>query len=261
MVSEALPARAAPAKRAVALAEHRCWISPPTLALTTRAVRALGGAAARFEIQADVERSPRLASILDHRVRGRALFPAAGFLEVAAQAGAVVMPTASDVSLRGVAISAPLLLKGGASHSTAIGVVMDFTTGAFIVQSSDVSSPQCTGSFATLPGATDIPSSTSPVSVFDLRASMSDAVCCSVVGATREGQGGYIAHPAVLDASFQLDAAHSTQTRIPAHAEAYVSGKSASVAARVRCSSAVSATRRCLPVHHLDHTRYRAPPQ
>ncbi|KAB8161290.1 amino acid adenylation domain-containing protein [Streptomyces sp. 3MP-14] len=84
-----------PAGRPVALPTYpwrheRYWTEPPAVARVRLGERdhpllgrRLPGAAPAWETALDLERAPYLG---DHRVEGRALFPAAGYLEMAAQA-------------------------------------------------------------------------------------------------------------------------------------------------------------------------------
>ena len=146
VVCEGNAARVSASKRSVTIVEQRFWVGPLSLALAVRAVPVMGSSRTRFEIHTGLGDSPLLSSMLDHCVRGRALFPAAGFLEVVSQAGAVMTSGASTLTLQGVAISSPLLLKSGTQPSV-ISVGVDAVTGHFTIQEAGTISQNCSGRF------------------------------------------------------------------------------------------------------------------
>jgi len=213
-------------KRAHAIAEQRYWVGPMTLALVTQAVPpVIDAAATRFEIHTSLTDSPQLASMLDHCVRGRAWFHAAGFLEAGTQVGAVLCsaPGLAAPVLQGVVISAPLLLKSG------IVLIVDVSaaTGRFTIQSFGASDTQCVGNITHTPLSSAAHAGNTqravPCLFEELRG---DAASYSLVDSPSEGQGGYLVHPAVIDVSFQQDAGfgagrNGAHTCIPAQVDAY----------------------------------------
>ena len=228
VVREGTKPRTTDTQRTHAIAEQRYWVGPMALALVTQAVPVIDAAATRFEIHTGLTDSPQLASMLDHCVRGRALFPAAGFLEAGSQVGAVLCsaPGLTAPVLQGVVITDPLLLKSG------IVLIVDVNAaiGHFTIHSSSASDPQCVGNIthATLPSMTH--AGNTQRAVPDLFGEPhGDAASYTVVDAPSECHGGYLVHPAVLDASFQQDAGfgagrNGAQTCIPAQVDAYSAG-------------------------------------
>jgi hypothetical protein len=215
-------------KQAHIVSEQRYWVGPMALSLVKQVVPVNDAAATRFHIHTAVTESPQLAYMLDHCVRGRALFPAAGFLEAGSQIGAVLCsaPSLSAPVLQGVVISAPLLLKVG----TVLTVNVNAATGNFTIHGSGAADPQCVGNIthATLPSVAN--AGNTQRAVPDLFGEpRGDAASYSVVDAPSERHGKHLVHPAVVDASFQQDAGfgagrNGAQTCIPAQVDAYAVG-------------------------------------
>jgi acyl transferase domain-containing protein len=81
-------------------------------------------------------RAAHLSYLQDHRVKGRALFPAAAMLEAALGAVGTAHQTPADgdvVALTGVGISAPLVMAVDAEHQVAIN--LDYSDGKLEVVS------------------------------------------------------------------------------------------------------------------------------
>ncbi|MFJ3902951.1 amino acid adenylation domain-containing protein [Streptomyces sp. NPDC090025] len=71
-----------------------------------------------WEVSLDVERAPYLA---DHRIQGRALFPAAGYVEMAHQA-VRALTGATDASLADIELRKALFLSDGAPHPVQVSL-------------------------------------------------------------------------------------------------------------------------------------------
>jgi 3-oxoacyl-(acyl-carrier-protein) synthase/acyl carrier protein/predicted aconitase with swiveling domain len=236
ITSNALAAREIPSKRAQILAEQRYWVTPLTLAFTecVSPKYQTQGSSSRLEICIDFADSPRFASILDHRVRGRALFPAAGFLEAAAQTAQTIKIGTCDDALQNVVMSAPLLLDCGTHPVSVIGVCVDPVAGAFTIQSHDVHVEQITGRFGNVVTFEEDSVVGAMIGIFD--ASAQCATSYSTIGNPADAHGRYIAHPAVLDATFQLDAVCSSNICIPALVDAASSSKKSSSGGKARAA-------------------------
>jgi acyl transferase domain-containing protein len=102
---------------------QRVWAAPPAHILAQRAVPLVGpaGKLRRQQQRLSFEASlgvPQLAFMGQHQVLGLGLFPAAGFLEVAA-ASARLLANAKELPLtamRGAVFASPMLLQG--THAT-----------------------------------------------------------------------------------------------------------------------------------------------
>jgi hypothetical protein len=97
---------ASSSKPAAAWMQQRFWVAPPVHAALLRATAAPGGRL--ISMQALLTVAP-LAYTWDHQVGGKALFPGAGFFELAA-AAAKIAGAASSAAFLGVSIPAPLVL-------------------------------------------------------------------------------------------------------------------------------------------------------
>jgi hypothetical protein len=112
----------------------RVWVHMPSSIWAQRLVAAGG----RFLLMECQLSSPSMAMLWDHRVKGRALVPGAGLLEVGASCAQLLSPRAA---LAGVAITSPCLLAdpataAGAAAQVALLCQVDLSTGQVQLHSS-----------------------------------------------------------------------------------------------------------------------------
>ena len=106
------------------LQHQRYWVLPKAHSLLTHVTCS----ASRVVMQCDLTQ-PSLAFLLHHQVLGRALFPAAGMLEVAAAAATALLhdqsPSNSTVAtVTGLTIAAPIVLSDPKSKQLVPGLVL-----------------------------------------------------------------------------------------------------------------------------------------
>jgi acyl transferase domain-containing protein len=124
-------ARIVPEMHPHVLHEQRCWVTPPILSFTTTISSVQTQVDGCIEICTCISEKPQHASLLDHQVRGRALFPAAGFLEIASQAGMVLADGVHGRSIQGVTIPSPLVMKDADHCSTVVELDSNVPLGYF----------------------------------------------------------------------------------------------------------------------------------
>ena len=196
------------AGRARAWQQQRVWCCPAPHALLWEA----GGGGSRAGCVRVVARlgGAGLAYLWDHRVSGRALFPGAGFFELASASARLALAQAPGrpcAALASVSLDSPLALADGAGVVVTIACVLD-AEGSFAVRPAEGSGAsfvrgwlaQQRASPAALAGVgrdASAASATGPA--------LSVGAGGSVRGAAdSHSQGAQWAHPAATDASMQL---------------------------------------------------------
>jgi len=139
--------------------QSRHWLAPQPQMLLSAFVK-LSGSTLVMQCQLN---QPKLAGFLDHQVLGKAIFPAAGFLELAqASAMATCQTTVADqpqLVLTGISIPVPLDLHSMQAQHSSSGLVcqLDLATGSLMLSSQSSSSAVRThmyGSIRCAPDAT-----------------------------------------------------------------------------------------------------------
>lgn len=120
---------------------HRLWVLPKPHSLLTLAQTDPSTVTMHCQLS-----DPCLAFLLDHRVMGRALFPAAGMLEAAAAAAKTLLGDQSPDHTRactvsGMTIAAPLLLAS-ASAATLLQTSINLATGSVQIGSLSAATAQ-----------------------------------------------------------------------------------------------------------------------
>jgi hypothetical protein len=233
----------------------RLWIGPPAHPFLSSANTLTSAQHPAVFIHARIGAAASQAYLWDHRVSGRALFPAAGFIELAT---AATRGTASSTSsgLRDIIIPSPLLLgrkAGIAASEDAVEIVCELAlmSGDVVISTSGVVHVRTTSTYI-------VDVRTSPGSPLALTA----AASCLAIGSDSErdatgdvasfiarlaspgnsaqGGGGENAAlwmpPAVLDANLQLGGAQrvsasSNDVYIPAAIQGYVAPSTPAAAA------------------------------
>ena len=106
------------------LQQQRYWVLPKAHSLLTHVTCSTSSVVMQCDLA-----QPSLAFLLHHQVLGRALFPAAGMLEVAAAAATALLhdqsPSNSTVAtVTGLAIAAPIVLSDAKSKQLVPGLVL-----------------------------------------------------------------------------------------------------------------------------------------
>jgi 3-oxoacyl-(acyl-carrier-protein) synthase/acyl carrier protein len=251
---------------------QRYWYCAPLTHLLDRCTAARPGV---VTVQADLGK-PTLGYLKDHRVRGRALFPAAGMLELASAAAAAALQphTVETLALGGVAISAPLVLQ---AQGPALAATLDLRSGAISLHTQTAggaATQHLAGAAAALGEPTGRRKAAAAGSLqqrmFDMfmrqaaevlggavpellaAGAAASAPCPTATGqvhaATALGQsqpGGYVCHPAVLDcmthAAAALQASQAAErgvTRIPVGIAAYAAAAARPGEAIFHCAAA-----------------------
>ncbi|KAL4451846.1 hypothetical protein ABPG75_007508, partial [Micractinium tetrahymenae] len=217
---------------------QRFWVAPrPHAALTTVAA-AQGGR--QVAIQAELT-APDLAYLWDHQVSGKALFPGAGFFELASAAAAMLLPAVDSSALTGVTIPAPLVLPALTSGqkaqqpSTAVVCKLDASNGAVEISSPAQRSMHLRASLAAVSSRSSAgrPSSTPATSACAAALGLvlhpskkqpaQEAAYLAAVDDSAQHAKDVSLSPAVLDACLHLGAlpaAAAGQLKVPAGIQA-----------------------------------------
>lgn len=191
------------------------------------------GSAMEIHFTGSLPHSARLASIWDHQVNNRAVFPGAGFLEMTSAAfvihSSLIQNTGRHCSLVSVSIPVPLILSLLAtvdvspnSRSSTISCKVQTLVGSFMIESASTNQQHAklhaAGSLGILPTSMTMITS---LNQFICKQSHQQALCSllsstetkvvimihSKVSPIETYQAtGYLMHPAVLDADLQLGA-------------------------------------------------------
>jgi hypothetical protein len=116
--------------------QQRFWVAPRTHAALVRAAATPGSRQVAMHVSLA---APALSYVWDHQVTGKALFPGAGFFELAAAAAKAVGATDSS-ALTGISIPSPLVLpalySGSAKQAMpAVMCMLDASSGAVDISS------------------------------------------------------------------------------------------------------------------------------
>ena len=208
------------------------------------------------------------AHFWDHAVSGRALFPAAGFLELACGAGRPLLGGATAglaAGLTGVSIPSPCLLSAPGAHVTVLRAEVSLTpegSGRFLI-SSGRAATHVSGSIATV--AEDAGTDKEGAGAKSTHVT-SPQICVGVVELASPlwWESGCWSPPAAVDGAMQLGGAIAatgaaqarTTTRVPAAAGAFCStsplkGATAHAVARVGASAGGDAGESSFSSHRL----------
>ncbi len=225
--------------------QSRHWLAPQPQMLLSAFVK-LSGSTLVMQCQLN---QPKLARFLDHQVRGKAIFPAAGFLELAqASAMAACQTTVAgqqQLVLSGISIPVPLDLHSmQAQHSSSGLVCLDLATGSLALSSQSSSSAvrthmyasiRCTAS-GTHTHTSTVPRKAVPADSLLKKLGLLDQIHTeeqefkpqhSIAGlaAGPFGTSGMALDPAALDSSFHLAAVPRPGSLcVPATIQAYYIG-------------------------------------
>ena len=208
---------------------QRFWLLPPPSLLAQR------GSASRQRIRVESRLSqPKLAFMFDHRVRGAVLLPGAGMLEAAAAAARAALVDAATaagsralLALAAIGIHAPLVLQGPGAQQV-LACTVDLEAGSLqLTSSSSTGSSQmlhltasCAAAAAVLPARAAAAGAALSPAWLQQVCKMSAATAAAAPGlpsthpavACMPGMpagGSFCLHPAQLDNTFQLGAAHA----------------------------------------------------
>jgi NADPH:quinone reductase-like Zn-dependent oxidoreductase len=142
---------AVPARRELAWQRSRSWVAPPVCLLATRYL--CGGPSQHQAVLEAQLAAPQLSYLWDHRVAGRAIFPAAGYFLAAAAAANALLDggggsgaAAPQLALCAATIPAPLVLpellgSGGQPVVPVLQVCIDASAGSIAIRSINGGSP------------------------------------------------------------------------------------------------------------------------
>lgn len=217
-------------------ARQRFWVAPHPHAALVGAAAAEAGR--HVAVQAELT-APECAYLWDHHVAGKALFPGAGFFELAIAAASMLLPAADDTALAGVTIPAPLALpatnashKGRQPGSAAVLCRLDASRGAVEISSAVQRSVHLRASLTGVDacrGAVAPPLATKAARLMARLASISKVqpeqpgAQVAVVDDSAQHAKGVSLSPAVLDACIHLGAvpaAMAGQLKVPAGIQA-----------------------------------------
>jgi NADPH:quinone reductase-like Zn-dependent oxidoreductase/3-oxoacyl-(acyl-carrier-protein) synthase len=228
------------------------WVLPRAYGLLTSATSDAAAGAVTFVTPLD---TPRLSFMWDHVVSGRSIFPAAGFLEAAAAAAKVLLPSeAQQVLLGAVTLPMALILPQGAT-GLQLAVQVVACTGQVQVHSSVEgvagTSTHLTATFAvhqqqqlTVQMAEQL---LGLLASWGVGAEPAVAAGCAGATGSLEASSAahlqdHVLHPALLDSALQLGLANSraaagtsTEVKVPAAIEGVL------VAAGATCHPAAAA--------------------
>jgi hypothetical protein len=223
----------------------RHWVLPPPLRLLQRAAPAGAGQQASLAFECALGCTPELGYVWQHVVKGRAVFPGAGYLEMAAAAARVAAAEAAQQGgggavLAAASISNILLLPGPGQQPLVLSVRVGLATGAVRVASKAGKAHAATHLQATLQllgcGGCGQPHGRLAAAAADVlfavlpgrkaAAPAAPAACAQLLPcqAADVSLDGYVFHPAVLDCALQLGAlaqpAGAADLQVPAGVEA-----------------------------------------
>ena len=245
------------------------WVTPSCHPLLDHGAIVLppGGSSITYQAMVSGAQRPGSAQFLDHRVNGRALFPGAGFLELAdaalnfGRAGSSTSGMSANgvnapARLGDVTIPAPLILdafRGGRHEvaTAALSVAIDAASGAFEVMSSGARGSLMThlhGCAVNAAHGVDSPlqinngvgAGYGPVLEWSFGAEAAvghagggAAAYASMVNGVDDDANGMWMHPAALDGSLQLGfcvsaAAAASKALVPVGAKLYQGPRTAS---------------------------------
>ena len=220
--------------QALAWAKDYHWVAPEPHVML-HSVHSVHSAPARkaLALECRLSATPRLAFFWDHRVSGKALFPGAGFLELAVAAAKVAAGArlAAQAAVAGVAIPSPLPLPDRFEQQQPVGLrcSIQLASGALEVSSSAGGYKQphiSANAAATLLLQPPATSATAPGRSIVARllaaaaAQPQPAAFASVDNSQSDSTTHF--HPASLDSCLQLAAAAAAGTglKVPAGLEA-----------------------------------------